>query len=171
MSKDDLFLFNAGKHCRLYRHLGAHVQPDGDATYFAVWAPNARAVCVIGDWNGWRAGQAQLAPREQSGIWEGVVPGVGAGMRYKYAITTDSGLVIEKADPFAARCEAPPNTASIIWASSHVWHDAAWMQQRGARQHRQQPISIYEVHLGSWQREQGAMLGYRELGERLALHA
>ncbi len=171
LSKDDLYLFNAGRHCRLYRHLGAHVVPTQDATYFAVWAPNARAVSVIGDWNGWHSGASVLVAREQSGIWEGVVPGVGHGARYKFAITTESGLVIEKADPFAARSEAAPHTASLVWNGSHTWADQTWMAERGARQHRHQPISIYEVHLGSWQREHGAMLGYRELGERLALHA
>jgi 1,4-alpha-glucan branching enzyme len=170
LSEDDLYLFNAGKHHRLYRHLGAHPAPARNATYFAVWAPNARAVSVIGDWNGWRAGESNLAARASSGIWECEISSVQVGARYKFAITTESGLIIEKADPMAARCEGPPLTASVVWSSQHQWNDAEWMASRGQRQHRQQPISIYEVHLGSWQRENGAMLGYRELGERLAVH-
>jgi 1,4-alpha-glucan branching enzyme len=169
LTADDLFLFNQGTHYRLYRKLGAHVFPGG--TYFAVWAPNARAVSVIGDWNHWRAGDHRLTPRESSGIWEGVVPHVGHGTRYKFAITGPSGDHREKADPFAARAEHPPATASIIWDPQHTWGDAAWMAGRGAAAARSAPISIYEVHLGSWRRDHNEVLGYRELGEQLAEHA
>ena len=167
LTSDDLFLFNQGTHYRLYDKLGAHVVPGG--TQFAVWAPNARAVSVIGDWNGWRAGADPLTPRESSGIWEGRI-GVGHGSRYKYAITGESGETFDKADPFAARAEHPPATASVVWKAQHTWQDHAWMRTRGARNARTAPISIYECHLGSWRRNRGEHLGYRQLGEQLAHH-
>src|SRR5262245_28061592 len=141
-----------------------------DGTYFAVWAPAAASVSMIGDWNGWRGGADLLAPREHSGIWEGVVGGVGHGARYKFRITTRAGASHDKADPFARRSEHPPATASVIWPSSHTWGDTAWMTKRAARNAFTSPISIYEVHLGSWRRRRGEVLGYRELGELLAAH-
>ena len=103
LSGDDLFLFNQGTHYRLYEKLGAHVTEAG--TYFAVWAPSARSVSVIGDWNGWVHGSDKLRPRESSGIWEGVIKGVGHGTRYKYAVVGADGIKRDKADPFAARSE------------------------------------------------------------------
>ena len=168
LTADDLYLFNQGTHHRLYLKLGAHLV-DG-ATYFAVWAPNAREVSVIGDWNGWRHGVDLLRPRESSGIWEGVVPGIGHGARYKYAIVGADGIKRDKADPFAARAEHPPATASIVWHARHEWNDADWMATRGARIARSAPVSIYELHLGSWRRDHGEVLGYRELGRQLAEH-
>ena len=167
LTSDDLFLFNQGTHYRLYDKLGAHVVAGG--THFAVWAPNARAVSVIGDWNHWQAGADPLHAREQSGIWEATLP-VGHGTRYKYAITGERGATFDKADPFATRAEHPPQTASIVWQAKHTWRDAAWMRGRGARQSRSAPISIYECHLGSWRRNRGEHLGYRELGTQLAHH-
>jgi 1,4-alpha-glucan branching enzyme len=168
LTADDLFLFNQGTHYRLYKKLGAHVVDGG--TYFAVWAPNAQGVSVIGDWNGWRAGHDQLQPRESSGIWEGVVPHLGHGARYKYAIVGADGVKRDKADPFAARAEHPPATASIVWQPQHEWGDGAWMQSRWERNARHAPLSIYEVHLGSWRRDRHEVLGYRELGEQLGEH-
>jgi 1,4-alpha-glucan branching enzyme len=167
LTSDDLFLFNQGTHFRLYDKLGAHVVHGG--TEFAVWAPSATAVSVIGDWNGWVAGSDPMTPRESSGIWETHI-GVGHGQRYKYAITGPDGTTIEKADPFATRAEHPPATASIIWQAQHHWKDAEWMRTRGARINCSAPISIYECHLGSWRRKRGEHLGYRELGEQLAHH-
>ncbi len=167
LTSDDLFLFNQGTHYRLYDKLGAHVVTGG--THFAVWAPNARAVSVLGDWNHWQAGASPLQARDQSGIWEGMLP-VGHGTPYKYAITGETGETFDKADPFATRAEHPPQTASIVWQAKHAWRDAAWMQGRGARQTRRAPMSIYECHLGSWRRNRGEHLGYRELGAQLALH-
>src|ERR1700753_692070 len=164
LAADDLFLFNQGTHYRLYEKLGAHVGTGG--TSFAVWAPNARSVSVIGDWNGWRAGADQMKPRESSGIWEATIPNVGHGTRYKFAITAPDGRTFDKADPFAARAEHPPATASIVWQPRHVWNDAAWLQSRGARQSRSAPISIYELHPGSWRRPHNEGLGYRGLGKR-----
>jgi 1,4-alpha-glucan branching enzyme len=168
LTADDLFLFNQGTHYRLYDKLGAHVVEGG--TYFAVWAPNARAVSVIGDWNGWRAGRDRLVPRETSGIWEGVVPSIGHGARYKFAIVGPDGVTRDKADPFATRAEHPPATASVVWQPQHDWDDAAWLATRKARFARDAPVSIYELHAGSWRRDHNDVLGYRELGERLGEH-
>jgi 1,4-alpha-glucan branching enzyme len=169
LTTDDLFLFNQGTHYRLYDKLGAHVVDGG--TYFAVWAPNATAVSVIGDWNTWLGGRDPLTPRASSGIWEGVVPGIGHGARYKFAIAGPDGVVRDKADPFAARAEHPPATASIVWQARHAWADAAWMATRGPRFARTAPVSIYEVHAGSWRRHHNEVLDYRELGARLGEHA
>ena len=168
LTADDLFLFNQGTHYRLHHKLGAHVVDGG--TYFAVWAPNARDVSVIGDWNGWRAGQSLLSPRDSSGIWEGVVKGVGKGVRYKFAVVGADGVKREKADPFAARCEHPPATASVVWPTSYEWGDDEWMRGRHQRQTRSAPISIYEAHLGSWRRDHNEVLGYYTLGEQLGEH-
>ncbi len=168
LTADDLFLFNQGTHYRLHEKLGAH--PVDGGTYFAVWAPSARAVSAIGDWNGWRAGATPLAPRESSGIWEGLVPHVGHGTRYKYAIVGPDGTTREKADPVAMRAEHPPATASIVWQAQHAWHDGDWMASRGGKLAHDAPVSIYELHLGSWRRDHGEVLGYRALGEQLAEH-
>jgi 1,4-alpha-glucan branching enzyme len=168
LTSDDLFLFNQGTHYRLYDKLGAHLVSGG--TYFAVWAPNASAVSVIGDWNGWRSGSDPLHAVESSGIWAATIANVGHGTRYKFAITTASGHVIEKADPYATRAEHPPATASIVWNPQHVWADSEWMRTRGTRANRSSPISIYEVHLGSWRRHHNEVLGYRDLGAQLAAH-
>lgn len=168
LTSDDLFLFNQGTHHRLYQKLGAHPREGG--TSFAVWAPNARAVSVIGDWNGWRAGTDALAPRESSGIWEGVVAGIGHGARYKFAIVGPDGVTRDKADPFAARAEHPPATASVVWEARHPWGDAEWMKTRGARLAHRAPVSIYELHLGSWRRDHGEVLGYRDLGRLIGDH-
>jgi 1,4-alpha-glucan branching enzyme len=180
LSPDDLHWFNQGTHYRLHDKLGAHPvragaagalgTADRDGTYFAVWAPAAATVSVIGDWNDWQGGVDPLALRAESGIWEGIVGGVGHGARYKFHLTTTAGAAFDKADPFAARAEHPPATASVIWRPHYTWHDSAWMAGRGARQAFAEPISIYEVHLGSWRRRRGEVLGYRELGEQLAAH-
>lgn len=170
LSDDDLHLFNEGTHYRLHHKLGAH--PGTDGTRFAVWAPDARAVEVLGDWSHWQGGAA-LAVRGQSGIWEGTVSGAAVGHRYKFRIHARDGRIVDKADPFAAACEAPPATASVIWRQTHQWSDGAWMAERAGRARLTAPWSIYEVHLGSWMRadgEGGAPLDYRALGERLAEH-
>ena len=168
LTADDLFLFNQGTHHRLYQKLGAHVVDGG--THFAVWAPNATHVSVIGDWNDWRAGVDLLRPRESSGIWEGVVTNLGKGARYKYAIVGPDQVTRDKADPFAARAEHPPSTASIVWPTHYAWNDAAWMRSRGGKISRTAPVSIYEAHLGSWRRDHGEVLGYQQLGEQLGEH-
>ncbi|HEV7556379.1 MAG TPA: 1,4-alpha-glucan branching protein GlgB, partial [Kofleriaceae bacterium] len=120
--------------------------------------------------NSWRPGADPLVAREASGIWEAQVAGIGHGSRYKFAIVGADGVLRDKADPFAARCEHPPATASIVWQAHHDWTDDAWMKQRAARLARTAPISIYECHLGSWRRDRGQVLGYRDLGKALARH-
>ncbi|MBX6341458.1 MAG: 1,4-alpha-glucan branching protein GlgB, partial [Thermomicrobiaceae bacterium] len=174
LTDQDLYLFNEGTHLRLYQKLGSHlIEADGElGVYFAVWAPNAEYVAVIGDFNGWDPGVHPLRPRGSSGIWEGFIPGVTKGDRYKYHIASRlNGYRVDKADPYAARYEEPPRTASIVWDRDYAWGDGEWMATRGARNAAQAPISIYEVHLGSWMRvpeEENRWLTYRELAPKLA---
>lgn len=174
LSDDDLFLFNEGSHCRLYEKLGAHpIMVDGvEGTYFAVWAPNAKQVSVMGEFNGWNKSSHQLCPKGQSGIWQGFIPDVAKGTIYKYYLVSHrSGYYVEKADPFAFYAETPPKTASIAWGLDYSWGDRAWMAKRRARNALDAPISIYEVHLGSWRRvveEGNRHLSYRELAPKLA---
>ncbi|MGH8934842.1 MAG: GlgB N-terminal domain-containing protein, partial [Acidimicrobiia bacterium] len=171
LTAEDFYLFNEGTHYRLHEKLGAH--PAGDGTYFAVWAPNARSVSVIGDFNGWDRERDLLRPTD-AGIWEGFVPGVGQGEVYKYALVShQDGHRVEKADPFGFLHEVPPKTASVVWDLEYDWDDSEWMQGRGRRNSLDAPISIYEVHLGSWRRvpEDGKRpLSYRELAPLLAQH-
>jgi 1,4-alpha-glucan branching enzyme len=173
----DLHLFAEGTHGRIYQKLGAHVGVEGGqaGTRFAVWAPNAESVAVIGDFEGWGQKPAWLSLHAGSGIWEGFLPGIGEGVRYKYRITSrHDGYRVDKADPYGFQCELPPATASIVCAlDRHQWADAAWMQSRRGRNAFASPMSIYEVHLGSWMRvpEQGnRWLTYRELAPKLAAH-
>ncbi len=168
----DINLFKAGKHFRLYEKLGAHlIQVDGvKGTYFAVWAPSARSVSVVGDFNFWIQGEHQLNVRwDGSGIWEGFIPGVEKGSTYKYKIQSNNGGVItEKADPFALYCEHPPHTASVIWDLDYQWKDDKWMKSRKDTNGLDKPYSVYEVHLGSWRRnDQGKFLTYLELADQL----
>jgi len=177
LTKDDLHLFNEGTHFHLYEKLGAHpIRQDGvKGTYFAVWAPAAEQVSVIGTFNDWEKGAHPLRPREQSGIWEGVLSGVGKGTLYKYHIRSrHAGYQVDKTDPFALFNEIPPKTASIVWDLDHAWRDEEWMQSRSQRNALQAPMAIYEVHLGSWKRvpdEGNRSLSYRELAATLPEHA
>ena len=167
----DLYLFNEGTHLRLYEKLGAHpaVQRGRAGTYFAVWAPSAERVTVIGDFNSWDPDAFELRPRATSGIWEGFIPGTGHGAVYKYKIFPKSGPPKEKADPFAFRAEVPPNTASIVAGLDYQWQDGQWMATRGERNSLTAPISVYEMDVGSWRRdEEGNPLSYRELAHQLA---
>ena len=167
LSDDDLHLFNEGSHLRLYDHLGAHIVEGG--TRFAVWAPNASSVHVLGDWNGFRGGDP-LQARGMSGIWEGFVPNVAQGAKYKFHIEARSGYRVDKADPLAFHAETPPRTASIVWDLDYRWGDSRWMRERGPRSALDGPISIYEMHLGSWRRvpeEGNRPLSYRELAAPL----
>ncbi|MBM3312183.1 MAG: 1,4-alpha-glucan branching protein GlgB, partial [Candidatus Aminicenantes bacterium] len=176
LTEDDLFLFNEGSHHRLYRKLGAHLVASGGegGASFAVWAPDAERVSVVGDFNGWDGSRHHLRPRASSGIWEGFVPGVQAGMAYKYRLDSRfGGYRVDKADPFAVLAETPPKTASVLWDLSYDWGDSAWMSGRGRANAREAPVSIYEVHLGSWRRvreEGGRSLTYREAAVRLAAY-
>jgi 1,4-alpha-glucan branching enzyme len=176
LTDDDLYLFNEGSHFRLYEKLGAHpITVEGaEGTYFAVWAPDAKSVTVLGDFNGWNRESHPLRPRSESGIWEGFVAGVGNGALYKYYIASRyRRYKVEKADPFAIRSETPPKTASIVWDLDYVWGDGKWMIDRQKRNALDAPIAIYEVHLGSWMRVPGEgnrSLSYREIAPSLAEH-
>jgi 1,4-alpha-glucan branching enzyme len=175
LTDDDLFLFNEGTHWHLATKLGAHpVTVGGEAgTYFAVWAPNARRVSVVGDFNGWEPDAHPLSPRERSGIWEGAIPGVGKGALYKFHIASRQGqYVVDKADPFALFSEVPPKTASVVWDLEYEWLDRDWMAERHRKNSLDAPMSIYEVHLGSWMRVpgKGGFLAYPDLADRLIEH-
>ena len=168
LSAHDVYLLREGTHARLYRKLGCHLTPRG--ARFAVWAPNALRVAVIGEFNGWNLEAHLLAPRSDGcGVWEGEVPGVQPGHAYKYRIVTRDGASLDKADPFAFFAEAPPATASRAWSLDYEWGDGKWMAERRRRNALDAPLAIYEVHLGSWRRDaQGRWFGYRELAHRLA---
>jgi len=169
LTDDDLYLWNQGSHTRLYEKLGAHPLERG--THFAVWAPNADRVAVVGDWNGWKPDSEPLQPKGVSGIWEGTIAGAGPGAAYKYHIA-NGDYVVEKADPFGFHHETPPNTASKVWALDYEWQDARWMSERGARNSLDSPMSVYEVHLGSWRRgDDGRPLTYREMAELIPDYA
>jgi 1,4-alpha-glucan branching enzyme len=177
LSNDDLYLFNEGSHFHLYEKMGAHLAShDGiEGIYFAVWAPDAERLCVMGDFNDWNKDSHQLRPKGQSGIWQGFIPNLGAGAAYKYHIQSRyAGYRVEKADPFAFFSEVPPKTASVVWDLSYDWHDQDWMNNRGDQNRAEAPMAIYEVHLGSWMRvaeEGNRSLSYRELAPKLAEYA
>lgn len=169
----DIDLFKAGKHFKLYEKLGAHlVEVNGvQGVYFAVWAPSAKSVSIIGDFNYWIEGQHQLQVRwDSSGIWEGFIPNVEKGTRYKYKILSNNNdITTEKADPFALYCEKPPQTASIIWDLDYKWKDASYMKSRKDKNALNKPFSVYEMHLGSWKKkiEENRSLTYVELANEL----
>jgi 1,4-alpha-glucan branching enzyme len=168
----DLHLFNEGSHFQLYRKMGGRpgVHNGVAGSHFAVWAPDAAYVSVIGDFNAWTKGTHPLQPLQNSGIWQGFVPGVGAGAHYKYHVASrHRGYRADKADPFGFRHETPPKTASIVWELDYEWGDGAWMALRHERNALTAPLAIYELHVGSWRHEvSGRSFGYRELAPRLA---
>jgi 1,4-alpha-glucan branching enzyme len=171
----DIHLFKEGSHNRLYEKMGSHIMSVDKVrgVYFAVWAPNAESVSVIGEFNGWDKRSHGLGVRwDGSGIWEGFIPGLGNGTLYKYHIKSKfNNYTVEKGDPFAFRWETPPKTASVVWDLAHQWNDAAWMEERGRRNGLEAPISVYELHLGSWRRvpeEGNRPLSYREIAPHLA---
>ncbi|HJS89630.1 MAG TPA: 1,4-alpha-glucan branching protein GlgB [Steroidobacteraceae bacterium] len=172
LTDQDIYLFREGTHVRAFEKLGAHPlphRPDGEqGTHFAVWAPNAASVSVVGDFNGWNPTAHPLTSRsDSSGIWEAFIAGVRAGALYKYHIVSrNAGYTVDKSDPFAFYCETPPRTASVVWDLSYDWGDGEWMGARGRVNSHDAPWSIYELHLGSWRRvpdEHGRWLTYREL--------
>lgn len=168
----DIYLFKEGNHFNAYEKLGSHIiEVDGQkGTYFAVWAPNAEKVYVIGDFNGWKPIHSLAVRWDGSGIWEGFIPGVDKGTKYKYYIISKYGYYLEKGDPYAFFWEIPPATASIVWDLEYKWNDEEWMKNRAKKNALNSPISIYEVHLGSWRRvpeEGNRFLTYRELAEWL----
>ena len=170
----DLYYFNEGTHSRLYEKLGAHPLRLGETqgTYFAVWAPNAAYVYVMGNFNGWQKDSHPLQPRGQSGIWEGFLAGVEVGSTYKYHIVSKhGGYRVDKADPYGFCHEVSPRTASVVAELWHNWGDQTWMAERARRNALAAPMAIYEIHLGSWRRvpeEGNRPLSYRELAPRLA---
>ena len=168
----DIDLFKSGKHFRLYNKLGSHLMElNGiEGTYFAVWAPTAQSVSVIGDFNFWNDNEHKLFVRwDSSGIWEGFIPTVKQGDHYKYKIYShNSDIVTEKADPFARYCELPPKTASIVWDALYEWNDQKWMDNRESHNALDKPYSVYEIHLGSWKKKNGwESLSYLEAAEEL----
>ena len=176
LTEQDLYLFNEGTHYRLFEKLGAHAGAKGrkEGTWFAVWAPEAEHVSVIGDWNGWDKRADPMAVRGGSGVWELFVPGVLPGVKYKYhVISRYRGYRADKADPFAFYAETPPRRASVVWDLEYDWWDADWLLARQEKLALPAPVSIYEVHLGSWMRvaEEGdRFFTYREIAPLLAGH-
>lgn len=172
----DIHLFRAGKHYKLYEKFGSHViEVDGvTGVYFAVWAPNARYVSVIGNFNGWDKGSHSLQVRwDGSGIWEGFVPQIGNGEAYKYFINSNSGEDLEKGDPFALRWEEPPKTASLVWDTWYEWKDKKWMDKRHINNSLTKPMSVYEVHFGSWARGPESpeqFLSYRDMAPKIVAY-
>ena len=173
LSEQDVYLFKEGNHSRLYEKLGSHIiEHEGhEGVLFSVWAPNAAKVSVMADFNGWNDQSHPLALRwDDSGIWEGFIPGVKNGMLYKYCIISNQNYRVEKRDPFAFYSEIPPRTASVVWAMDYSWKDTQWMQARHKRNSLEAPISVYEVHLGSWKQKKGnsgKFFNYREYAEQL----
>jgi len=174
LSDFDISLFLSGKHTRLYDKLGAfEIEREGAiGTFFAVWAPNAEAVHVIGNFNFWDKYSHPLLKRwDSSGIWEGFIPGIRNGETYKYGIQTTEGTYLEKLDPFGLYCETPPKTASIVWTTFNAWQDQAWMKERSTKNAMDTPMSIYEVHIGSWQKTlDNQYLSYEDLADKLVAY-
>ncbi|HXI10326.1 MAG TPA: 1,4-alpha-glucan branching protein GlgB [Thermodesulfobacteriota bacterium] len=171
----DIYFFKEGNHFKLYEKLGSHlVTVDGvKGVHFAVWAPNAERVSVVGDFNGWDPLATPLGVRDDwSGIWEGFIPGLGKGTLYKYQIDSKYHMYkVQKGDPYAFMWELPPKTASVVWDLEYEWNDSEWMRTRRDRNSLNSPISIYEVHPGSWRRvpeEGNRYLNYREMAHHLA---
>ena len=171
----DIYLFGRGTHYTVYEKLGAHpAEENGQSgVYFAVWAPNARSVSVVGDFNGWNAWQNRMTLLAESGIYDLFIPGLGPHALYKFAVETQTGDILLKADPYGNQCQLRPETASVVAdLSSYDWQDAAWMAGRKEQDPKKRPLSIYEVHLGSWKKdESGANFGfrrYRDLAPELA---
>ena len=174
LSDFDISLFLSGKHTRLYDKLGAfEIELEGEmGTFFAVWAPNAEAVHVIGNFNFWDKFSHPLFKRwDSSGIWEGFIPSIRNGETYKYGIQTRDGDYLEKLDPFGLYCEIPPKTASIVWTTFNEWNDQTWMNERATKNALNAPMSIYEVHLGSWQKTlDNQYLSYEDLADKLVAY-
>ncbi|MBP3839530.1 MAG: 1,4-alpha-glucan branching protein GlgB, partial [Chryseobacterium sp.] len=169
----DIYLFREGKHYKLYGKFGSHsVEADGlKGVYFAVWAPFAKEVSVIGNFNNWHSESHKLLPRwDESGIWEGFIPGLNWGNLYKYAIRSNTGVLLEKGDPFALSWEQNAQASSVISTTWYEWTDKNWMANRGKKNSLEAPLSVYEMHLGSWMRgvdDPNRFFNYREIAERL----
>ena len=170
ISDDDVYLFREGTQYRLWEILGAHPQSVSGkkGVSFSVWAPAAKSASVVGDFNGWDAAKHPLETLGDSGIWYGFVPGVVPGALYKFNLVSKlGGPVVDKADPLARATELPPRTASVVWQESHTWKDHDWVAGRADHQAANRPMSIYELHLGSWKRSGGELLSYRAIADEL----
>lgn len=173
ISAYDVHLFKEGKHFHLYKKFGSHVVTylGTEGVYFALWAPNAEKVHVIGDFNDWSKQSHPMIPRrDESGIWEAFIPEARQGSLYKYFIQSTNGYEAEKGDPFAFLWETPPNTASVVWDLEATWNDKDWMSRRKEKDPMSSPMSVYELHIGSWRRvpeDNGRSLSYREMAEQL----
>jgi 1,4-alpha-glucan branching enzyme len=171
----DLYLFGEGKHERIYQKLGAHLltHEGKRGVAFGVWAPNARAVSVVGNFNSWDSSKHRMRQLGNSGVWELFIPGLKEGELYKYAVDSRLGEIF-KADPYASMMEVPPDTSSVVYKSRHKFGDGKWLKSRAQRQAWREPLSIYEIHLGSWRRiieEENRPLTYREIAPLLADYA
>lgn len=172
LTEYDSGLFKSGKHFNLHEKLGSFpmTKESEEGTHFAVWAPNALTLQVIGDFNDWNGEGYELYPRwDGTGIWEGFIPAIGKGTVYKYKIySNNNGQILEKGDPFAMHWEVPPETASIVWEIDYKWKDSKWLKKRKESNKLNQPFSVYEAHIGSWKRkENGESLSYKELSKEL----
>ena len=169
----DIYLFREGKHYKLYDRFGSHtLEVQGKrGVYFAVWAPFAKEVSVIGNFNNWHSETHKLYPRwDESGIWEGFIPGLNWGNLYKYAIRSNTGVLLEKGDPFALSWEQNVQASSVISTTWYEWNDKKWMSNRRKKNTLDSPLSVYEMHLGSWMRgvdDPNRFFSYREIAERL----
>ena len=175
MGEIDLHLFGEGRHERIYEKLGAHVTGHNGITgvSFAVWAPAANEVSVVGDFNDWQGKKNRMRRLGNSGVWETFVPDLKPGQLYKYEIKAPGRSRFLKADPYSSYAEVPPNTSSVVYESTYRFRDQRWMKQRAARQYFREPLSIYEVHFGSWRRnleEANRPFSYREMAEPLAAY-
>ena len=168
LQPDIKWSFFEGTAFNAHDMLGAH--PKDDGVFFAVWAPNANQVNVVGDWNGWNSEAHPLENMDSSGVWAGFIQGAKIGQAYKFAIRNREGHVITKADPYAQRQEVPPKTASVITKSDYQWGDSQWMSTRKKYNDRNAPIAIYELHLGSWRRPNGELPSYRSIAQDLVNH-
>lgn len=170
-TKDDIYLFREGNHFKLYEKMGSHViDHNGEkGTYFSVWAPNADWVAVVGDFNGWDGNRHRLYMRQDgSGIWEGFLPADLNGHLYKYRIQTKyQGYCVDKGDPYCYFWETPPKTSSIVWDTDYKWEDKDWMKDRRKKNALDAPMSVYEIHMGSWRKKGSDSLSYRELAKEL----
>ncbi len=174
ISEMDMYLFGTGTHYDIYKKLGAHICKKGSKSgvYFAVWAPNAAAVHLITDYNGWNEDEYEMTRLEPAGIYEIFIPDMGIDSLYKYLITTKRGEKLYKADPFANKAELRPGTASVTADLSGIrWTDSAWMKNRAEKNLFESPIAIYECHIGSWMRHPGrddeGFYNYREFADRM----
>ncbi|RPI00578.1 MAG: 1,4-alpha-glucan branching protein GlgB [Calditrichaeota bacterium] len=176
ITSEDLYLFGMGDHHKIYEKLGAHLMTvEGvSGVHFAVWAPNARNVSVLGDFNQWHGGKHQMRVLGHSGIWELFIPNIGEGEKYKFEIKDQKGNILLKADPYGFYHQVRPHSASIVCSiDRHQWNDDAWMERRKTTDILKEPVSVYEVHLGSWRRDpedSGRFLSYRELAPQLAAY-